>query len=89
MSSVGQIVTPLTKSTRPLDKKRATFTIAAGAVYGPGSADACKNYLVPWLGTLYGFLDLQDMQYVIAEGTREQRNAKIDRAMFSRSISLL
>jgi FMN-dependent NADH-azoreductase len=79
---VDQIVTPLTKSTRPLDGKRATFTIAAGAVYSPGSAEASKNYLVPWLRTLFGFLGLKDMQLVIADGTRELHNGKLDREAF-------
>jgi FMN-dependent NADH-azoreductase len=79
---VDQIVTPLTKSTRPLDQKRVTFIIAAGAVYTQGSADASKNYLVPWLRTLFGFLGIRDMRFVIADGTREMNNGKIDRATF-------
>ena len=66
---VDQIVTPLTKLMRPLAKKRATFVIAAGATYGPGSSDADKNYLVPWLRTLFGFLGLEEMQFILADGT--------------------
>ena len=79
---VDQIVTPLTKSTRPLDRKWAMFTIAAGAVYSPGSAEACKNYLTPWLRTLFGFLGLNDIRWVIADGTRELPNGKLDREVF-------
>ncbi|MGH9544795.1 MAG: hypothetical protein ACRD23_06225 [Terriglobales bacterium] len=58
----------------------ATFIIAAGAVYAPGSANASKNYLVPWLRTLFGSLGIKDMQFVLADGTRETNKGKIDRA---------
>ena len=68
---------PSTKLTRPLAKKRATFIIAAGAAYGPGSVDADKNYLVPWLRTLFGFLGLEEMQFVLADSTRELGHGKI------------
>lgn len=79
---VDQIVTPLTKSTRPLAGKRATFIIAAGGVYGPGSKDAPKNYLTPWLRTVFGFLGVDEMQFVVADGSRDMHFGKIDRAEF-------
>ncbi|MGH9736769.1 MAG: FMN-dependent NADH-azoreductase [Candidatus Acidiferrales bacterium] len=79
---VDQVVTPLTKLTRPLAGKRATFIIAAGGVYGPSSKDASKNYLVPWLRTIFGFLGVDDMQFVVADGARDVYRGKIDRAEF-------
>ena len=86
---VDQIVTESSSPERPLagrratlTGKRATFIIAAGAVYAPGSANASKNYLVPWLRTLFGSLGIQDMQFVLADGTRETNKGKIDRALF-------
>lgn len=79
---VDQIVTPLTKSTRPLAGKRATFIIAAGGVYGLGSKDAPKNYLAPWLRTVFGFLGVDEMQFVVADGSRDMHFGKIDRAEF-------
>ena len=79
---VDQIVTPLTKATRPCYKKRAIFIIAAGGVYAPGSADASKNHLVPWLRSLFEFLGIKHMEFVLVEGTRETNNGKIDRETF-------
>lgn len=65
-----------------LDKKRVTFFIAAGRRYGPGSADASRNHLEPWLPTFFGNLGVRDMQFVLADGTAEVRYRKIDRAAF-------
>ncbi len=86
---VDQIVTASSSPERPLAGgratligKRATFIIAAGAVYAPGSANASKNYLVPWLRTLFGSLGIKDMQFVLADNTRETNKGKIDRAAF-------
>ena len=79
---VDQIVTPLTKSTRPLAGKRATFIISAGAVYVPGSKDAPKNYLVPWLRTVFGFLGVDEMHFVVADGSRDMHLGKVDRTKF-------
>jgi FMN-dependent NADH-azoreductase len=45
---------PSTLLERPLAGRRATFVIAAGRIYAPGSPDSNKNYLVPWLRTLFG-----------------------------------
>jgi len=67
---------------RPLAKKRATFVIAAGAAYGPGSSDADKNYLVPWLRTLFGFLGLEEMQFILVDGTRDVHRGTIDGGTF-------
>ncbi len=78
---VDQIVTP-SSAGRPLTGKRAPFIIAAGAVYAPNSTNASKNYVVPWLRTLFGFLGVEDMRFVIADGTRAANNGKIDRATF-------
>jgi FMN-dependent NADH-azoreductase len=79
---VDHIVTPSSSSERPLTGKRATFIIAAGGVYAPGSRGASKNYLVPWLRTLFGSLSAADMQFVLVDGTRETNNGKIDRKSF-------
>jgi FMN-dependent NADH-azoreductase len=86
---VDQIVTASSRSERPLAArrvtltgKRATFIIAAGAVYAPDSANASKNYLVPWLRTLFGSLGIKDMQFVLADGTKDTNKGKIDRATF-------
>lgn len=80
---VDHIVTPATKSTWPLRDKRVTCMIAAGGVYSPGSRDASKNYLVPWLSTVFGALGAGEMRFIMADGTKEVNNTgRIDRATF-------
>jgi FMN-dependent NADH-azoreductase len=79
---VDQIVTPSTLLAMPLAGKRATFIIAAGRIYAPGSPDSNKNYLVPWLRTVFGSLGLSDMRFVIADGTRKVHSGDLDRATF-------
>ena len=79
---VDQIVTPLTLLERPLAGRRATFIIAAGRVYAPGSPDSNRNYLAPWLRTVFGSLGTSDMRFVIADGTKKLHHGDSDRATF-------
>jgi FMN-dependent NADH-azoreductase len=79
---VDQIVTQSTLSEKPLTGKQATFLIAAGRVYAPGSPDVSKNYLVPWLRSLFGALGVREMQFVIADGTKAIYTGQIDRGKF-------
>jgi len=79
---VDQIVTPSTLLERPLTGKRATFVIAAGRVHETGSPDASKNYLQPWLRTLFGCLGLTDMHFVFADGTKRVHGGEVDRTTF-------
>ena len=79
---VDQIVTPSTLLERPLAGRRATFIIAAGRIYAPGSSDSNKNYLVPWLRTVFGSLGMSDMLFVIADGTKKVHSGDLDRATF-------
>lgn len=37
---------------------------------------------MPWLRTLFGFLGLEEMQFVLADGTREVHQGKVDRGTF-------
>jgi FMN-dependent NADH-azoreductase len=63
-------------------RRRATFIIAAGRIYAPGSPNADKNYFVPWLCTVFGSLGMSDMQFVIADGTKKVHSRDLDRATF-------
>lgn len=65
-----------------LDKKRATFFIAAGRNYDSRSEDASKNYLVPWLRTFFHNLGVTDLQFALADGTVQVKYGKIDREVF-------
>jgi FMN-dependent NADH-azoreductase len=79
---VDQIITPSTLLERSLAGRRATFIIAAGRIYAPGSPDSNKNFLVPWLRTVFGSLGMTDMQFVIADGTKKVHSGELDRATF-------
>jgi FMN-dependent NADH-azoreductase len=65
-----------------LDGKRATFVITAGRLCGPGSGNAARNYVEPWLRTLFGGLGVTNMHCMFADGTRETKSGKVDRAAF-------
>jgi FMN-dependent NADH-azoreductase len=65
-----------------LGNKRATFVVAAGRHYGSNCVDAPRNHLVPWLRTFFGYLGMNDMQFVFADGAAEVRYGKIERAAF-------
>lgn len=65
-----------------LNQKRVTFIITAGAVYGPGSEIATLNYLEPWLRTYFGYLGIQQMQFILADGAVNVLQGKIDRSAF-------
>ncbi|KVC86383.1 FMN-dependent NADH-azoreductase [Burkholderia ubonensis] len=65
-----------------LGGRRATFMIAAGALYGPDAARAQRNFIVPWLRTLFGYLGVEDVRFVIADGAVDVRTGKVDRAVF-------
>jgi FMN-dependent NADH-azoreductase len=86
---VDQIVTASSSPERPLAGKRATLTgkranfiVATGAVYASGSANADKNFLEPWLRTLFGSLGIKDMQFVRVDGTRDTNKGMVDRTAF-------
>jgi len=79
---VDHIVTPLGRNA--LDRKRISFLIATGSPYRPGTENACKYFLEAWLRTLFGYLGVQDMQFIIADGAAAVKHRKIDRATFLR-----
>jgi FMN-dependent NADH-azoreductase len=63
-----------------LNGKRATCVVTAGRLCGPSSGNAPKNYVEPWLRTLFGGLGLIDMHFIFADGTAKP--ARVDRATF-------
>jgi FMN-dependent NADH-azoreductase len=65
-----------------LENKRATFILAAGRRYGPGSADAHRNHLEPWLRTFFGYLGVKDMRFVLADGAAEVKYGRINPTEF-------
>ena len=51
-----------------LTGKKATFLVATGAVYGPGSAYESLNFIEPYLKTLFGFIGFTDVTFHSAFG---------------------
>ena len=65
-----------------LGEKRATFVIAAGRSYRPGSPDAPNNFVQPWLRTLFGYLGVNQMQFILADGAAAPRYGRMDLETF-------
>lgn len=65
-----------------LHGKRVTFIITVGKAIRPGSTNAATSYVEPWLCAFFGYLGVKNMRSVIADGTVEIKNDKIDRATF-------
>lgn len=53
--------------------KKATFLLATGGVYGPGSAMESLNFVEPYLRSAFGFLGVRDTTFLTAGGTSALR----------------
>ncbi len=62
--------------------KKATFLVASGGVYGPGSAVASYNFVEPYLRTFFGFLGVTDVQAHAAGGASAVNHGQMDRETF-------
>lgn len=65
-----------------LKGKKATFLIASGGVYGPGSAMASYNFVEPYLRTIFGFLGVTEVQTYAAGGAAALNHGQVDRQTF-------
>ena len=65
-----------------LKGKKATFLVASGGVYGPGSATASYNFVEPYLRTFFGFLGVTDAQSYAAGGASAVNHGQVDRETF-------
>lgn len=50
--------------------KKATFLIASGGIYDPGTQMASFNFVEPYLRSLFGFLGVKDATFLSAGGTK-------------------
>jgi len=64
-----------------LTGKKATFLIATGGEYGPGSPAVSYNFVEPYLRTAFGFLGVVDTSFQTAGGAAAL-NYGADRAAF-------
>lgn len=65
-----------------LTGKKATILAASGGVYEPGSPTAAMNFMDPYLRMILGFIGVEDVQVVNAQGTAQLRTGKIERSTF-------
>jgi FMN-dependent NADH-azoreductase len=67
-----------------LGKKRAAFIIAAGGDYGrsSGSGNASLNFVEPWLRAIFGYLGLENMQFLLVDSTAKVKTGECDREAF-------
>jgi FMN-dependent NADH-azoreductase len=63
-----------------LTGKKATFLVASGGVYEKGSPAFAMNFIEPYLGSLFSFLGVNDIQFINASGTARSRFG-VDRAI--------
>jgi FMN-dependent NADH-azoreductase len=68
-----------------LVNKKATFIVASGAVYGPGSAMASYNFVEPYLRTVFGFLGVSDIHFHLAGDAKSVALGQVDRDEFLRT----
>lgn len=65
-----------------LQGKKATFLVASGAVYGPGTAMESYNFAEPYLRTVFGFIGVTEVQSHAAGGASAVNHGEIDRQSF-------
>lgn len=65
-----------------LTSKRATFVVAAGQDYRPGSASFSRNFLEPWLRTFFGYLGVANIRFVFADRAAAVRYGHLDPERF-------
>lgn len=68
-----------------LENKKATFVVASGAVYGPGSAYESYNFVEPYLRTIFGFIGVQDVHFHAAGDAMSVAMGRLDRDEFLRT----
>ena len=61
--------------------KKATFLVATGGAYGPGTGLESLNFIEPYLKTLFGFIGIGDVTFHTAGGAAAL-NYGADRAEF-------
>ena len=67
--------------------KKGLFITASGGAYPPGSPLAALNFQEPYLRTIFGFMGVTDLQFVIAdnlnrgEATAKQSKEKAESAL--------
>jgi FMN-dependent NADH-azoreductase len=62
--------------------KKATIIIASGGKYAPGTAYAPYDQESPYLKAIFGFIGITDVEFVLAGGTNDVTQGKVDEKTF-------
>jgi FMN-dependent NADH-azoreductase len=65
-----------------LKGKKITFLVASGGIYSKGTPMASYDFVEPYLRALFGFLGINDLDFVVAGGVSAVMSGKADRATF-------
>lgn len=65
-----------------LTGKTAVAILSRGSFYHEGAPLAPYNFMEPYLRTIFGFIGVQDMRFLTADGVNEVNFGKRDRAAF-------
>jgi FMN-dependent NADH-azoreductase len=65
-----------------LTGKKATLLMASGGVYEPGSAMAALNFVSPYLLAVLGFMGINDVTIISAEGAAQVARGGMDPQVF-------
>ncbi len=57
-----------------LQNKKATFLVATGGYYEPGTPNEAMNFVEPYLRTVFGLLGVTDTTFITAGGTARAHN---------------
>ena len=59
-----------------------TVVIASGGAYKPGTAFAPYDQESPYLKNIFGFIGITDVEFVLAGGTNDVVQGKVDEKTF-------
>ena len=62
--------------------RKATIVIASGGAYKPGTAFAAYDQESPYLKAILGFIGITDVEFVLAGGTNDVVQGKVDEKTF-------
>src|SRR5882724_7955923 len=69
-----------------LTDRKATIITSSGGVYRAGSPAAPYNLQEPWIRTIFGFIGITDLDFIVADGLTEVELGKRDREQYLKPI---
>jgi FMN-dependent NADH-azoreductase len=69
-----------------LTGKKATVIASSGGVYRAGTPAASLNLQEPWIRTIFGFIGITDVDFIVADGLVEIEMGKHDREQYLKPV---